>query len=92
MPTAEKRIKVSESDKKFYEENGYLIVRNVLTEEQVAFLRKRFLGIWETDEWKVCESNTERNLVDIYKYFPEVMRLTLTKDVVDIAKYLIRAR
>ena len=89
MATAEKQIKVTEADKKFYEENGYLIVRDVLTAEQVAFLRKRFLDIWSTDEWKVCESNTDRNLVDIYKYFPEVMRLTLTKDVVDIAKFLI---
>jgi len=75
-------------DKKFYEDNGYLIVRNVLTKEQVAFLRKRALDIFSTDEWKINDYNTDKTLVDPYKYFPEIMKLTLTKNVVDTAKFL----
>ncbi len=77
------------ADKKFYQENGYLIVRNVLSKEQVAFLRKRALDIFSSDEWKVSEYNTDRTIVDPYKYFPEIMKVTLTKEVVDISKFLI---
>lgn len=76
-------------DKKFYEENGYVIARNMLTKEQVAFLRKRALEIYGTDEWKISPYNTDKIMVDIYKYFPEIMRITLTKKVVDTAKFLV---
>lgn len=75
-------------DKKFYEENGYLIVRNMLTKDQVAFLRKRALDIFSSGEWKVNGYNTDKTLVDPYKDFPEIMNITLTKNVVDTAKFL----
>ena len=75
-------------DKKFYEENGYLIVKNILTKDQVAFLRKRALDIFSSDEWKVNGSNTNKTLVDPYKDFPDIMNVTLTKNIVDTAKFL----
>jgi ectoine hydroxylase-related dioxygenase (phytanoyl-CoA dioxygenase family) len=89
MAIAQDKVMVTAEDKKFYEENGYLIVRNVLSKDQVAFLRQRALDIFSSGEWKVCESNTDRTIVDIYKYFPEIMKISLTKTVVGIAKYLI---
>ena len=82
---------VSEADKKFYDENGYLIVRNVLTQEEMSFLRKRALEIFNSDEWKVSESNTNRTITDIYRYFPDIMRVSLSKKVVDTVKSLLES-
>lgn len=77
------------ADKKFYEENGYLIARNILSKEQVGLLRKTALDIFSSGNWKVNDYNTSKTIVDPYKYFPEIMKLTLTKEVVDMAKFLI---
>ena len=80
---------LTSDDKKFYEENGYVIARNMLTKDQVAFLRKRALDIFSSDEWKINDYNTDKTIVDPYKYFPEIMKVTLTNDVVDTAKFLM---
>ena len=80
---------VTEADKKFYDENGYLIVRNVLTPEEMAFLRKRANEIFSSDEWKVSQYNTNRTVIDIYKYFHDIMRVSLSKKVVDTVKSLL---
>jgi hypothetical protein len=82
---------VSEEDKKFYDENGFLIVRNVLTQDEMEFLRKRALEIFSSDEWKVSKSNTNRTITDIYRYFPEIMRVSLSKKVVDTVKALLES-
>ena len=84
-----RKLMVTAEDKKFYEENGYLIVRNVLSKEQVAFLRKRALDLFSSGGWKVNDYNTDRTIVDPYKYFPDIMAVTLTRNVVDTAKFLI---
>jgi len=80
---------VTAEDKKFYDENGFLLVRNVLTAEEIAFLRKRAIEIFSSDEWKVSEYNTNRTITDVYRYFPEIMRVSLGKKVVDTVKALL---
>lgn len=80
---------VTAEQKQFYEDNGYLIIKNVLSKEDIAFLRKRILEIFDSGEWKACESNTEKNLVDVYRYFPDLMRVSLSKKVVDTVKSLL---
>ena len=80
---------VTEADKKFFENEGYLIVRNVLSKEDIAFLRKRATEIFESEEWKVCQYNTNRTITDVYRYFPEIMRVSLSAKVVETVKALL---
>jgi ectoine hydroxylase-related dioxygenase (phytanoyl-CoA dioxygenase family) len=80
---------VTAEDKKFFDENGYLIVRNVLTPEEMAFLRKRAVEIFSTDEWKISPHNTNRTVTDFYRHFPDIMKVSLSKKVVDTVKSLL---
>jgi ectoine hydroxylase-related dioxygenase (phytanoyl-CoA dioxygenase family) len=80
---------VTAEDKKFFDENGYLLIRNVLTPDEITFLRKRALEIFSSDEWKVSSYNTNRTVIDTYRYFPEIMRVSLGKKVVDTVKALL---
>jgi len=82
---------VTAEDKKFYDKNGYLLVKNVLTPEEIAFLRKRATEIFSSDEWKVSQYNTNRTIADVYRYFPEIMRVSLGKKVVDTVKELLES-
>lgn len=82
---------VTAEDKKFYDENGYLIVRNVLTPEEIAFLRKRATEIFSSDEWKVSKYNTNRTITDVYRYFTEIMRVSLGSKVVETVKSLLES-
>lgn len=78
-----------ESQKQFFSDKGYLIVPNVLSTEEVAFMRKRILGIFETGEWKKSAYNTDRVLSDVYNYFPEFIEITLNKKVLQAITNLL---
>lgn len=80
---------ITDDDKKFYDENGYLLVKDVLTKDEVAFLRKRCIQIFSTDEWKASPHNTNRTLADVYRYFPDIMRVSLSQKMVDTVKALL---
>ena len=82
---------VTAEDKKFYDENGYLIVRNVLTADEIAFLRKRAIEIFSSNEWKVSKYNTNRTITDVYRYFPEIMKVSLARKVVETVKALLES-
>jgi len=80
---------ITNEDKKFYDENGYLLVKNVLTKEEVAWLRKRAIEIFTNGEWKVSQYNTDRTIADVYRYFPDIMRVSLNQKVVNAIKALL---
>ncbi len=80
---------ITSDDKKFYDDNGYILIKNVFTPEEIAFLRKRSIEIFSSDEWKASPHNTDRTLADVYRYFPDIMRVSLTQKVVDIIKGLL---
>ena len=75
---------------KSFKENGYLIIPNVLSKEQVEYLRSRILGIFSSGEWQKSPYNTERVLSDVYNTFPDFIDLTLNKKVIDIVRSLLQ--
>jgi len=76
----------------FFRENGYLIVPNVLSDEQVDYLRSRILNIFSSGEWKKSEYNTERVLSDVYNTFPDFINLTLNKTVIEVISSILGSR
>jgi len=72
-----------------FQKNGYLLVPGVLTAQEVAFMRKRVLDIFDSGEWKRSPYNTENVLTDIYNYFPEFIDLTLNTKTLGIIKDLL---
>lgn len=80
---------ITAEDKKFYDENGYFLIKNLLTADEVMFLRKRAIEIFDNGEWKISPHNTDRTLADVYRYFPEIMKVSLSQKVVDAVKALL---
>ena len=78
---------VSSEQIRSVKENGYLIVPNVLTDEQVKHLRSRISGIFTLGEWQKSQFNTDRVLSDVYNTFPDFIDITLTGNIIEIVKY-----
>lgn len=80
---------LSEAQKAFFAEEGYLSVPGVLTTAEVAELRERILGIFTSGRWKLSEFNTHKVLSDVYRYFPEFIPITLNQKVLGVVKDLL---
>lgn len=77
-------MKLTQQQLNDFNQKGFLLVPNVLSLEEVTFLRKRISEIFETGEWKKSTYNTERVLAEVYSVFPEFIDITLKKEVIEI--------
>lgn len=50
---------------------GYLLIPNILNDEEVAFLRSQILSIFETGEWKKSTYNTAQEHLNYIYSRPE---------------------
>jgi hypothetical protein len=81
MTDLEKRI--------FFSENGYLLIPGILSVDEVLFMRKRVLEVFENGEWKKSKYSTEKVLSEIYDYFPEFIKITLSQKVLHEIKNVL---
>ena len=81
-------MQLSKAQIQSFKENGYLIIPNVLSADQIQFLRKRIMAIFETGEWKKSPYNTEKVLSDVYNTFPEFIDITLNETVIEAIRSL----
>lgn len=80
---------ISEEQKLHFREKGFLLIPGILTKEEVGFLRKRILQIFDTGDWKKSPYNTERVLSDVYNTFPEFINITITEKIINIIRSLL---
>lgn len=81
---------ILDSDKiDFFRENGYLVIPEFLTIDQVKYLRTKILDIFYSDKWKTSHYNTERVLSDVYNTYPDFIELTLNVKVIEIVRQLL---
>jgi ectoine hydroxylase-related dioxygenase (phytanoyl-CoA dioxygenase family) len=72
-----------------FRNDGYLIVPNILTSDEVSFLRNRITTIFNSDEWKKSVYNTAQVLSDVYNTFPEFIDITINEKIISIVKSLL---
>lgn len=80
---------ITEEQKKHFKDKGFLLVPGILSNEEVTFLRKRILQIFNSQDWKISPYNTERVLSDVYNTFPEFLDITLTEKIISIIRSLL---
>lgn len=66
----------------FFNREGYLLIPGILSQAEVAELRKKILDIFESGKWKESEFNTNRVLSDVYNQFPELVEKIITKETI----------
>ncbi len=67
-----------------FNEQGYLLVPNILSVEEIQYLRKRISEIFTSGEWQKSKFNSSQVLAEVYNYFPEFIEITLKKEVIEI--------
>ncbi len=80
---------INEADLKFFDEMGYLVVPNVLTDADLQLMRKRIKDIFSSGEYKVSPFNTDRVLSDVYNAFPEFIDITLNEKILGMIKQVL---
>ena len=67
-----------------FNQKGYLLVPNILSAEEIQYLRARISEIFTSGEWQKSEFNSPKVLAEVYNYFPEFIDITLKKEVIEI--------
>lgn len=75
----------------FFEKNGYILIPDVLSNEEIQHLRKRILYIFETGDWKKSPYNTERVMANVFDTFPEFIDLTLNEKALGAIRSLTKS-
>jgi hypothetical protein len=74
-----------------FHEKGFLVVPNLLSSEEVQYLRTRILEIFESGEWQKSEFNSPKVLAEVYNYFPEFIDISLKREVIEVLTDLCKS-
>ncbi|TAG55010.1 MAG: hypothetical protein EAZ27_07855 [Cytophagales bacterium] len=73
----------------FYKENGFLVIPNMLTQDEVLFLRNYFLEGFEKELWKKNPLSATDNIKDLYREFPQIIPIVFKPKYIEILKELL---
>jgi ectoine hydroxylase-related dioxygenase (phytanoyl-CoA dioxygenase family) len=91
---------ITDEQQKFYEENGFILLKAVLSQEEVSYYREIIDGTVEEltkhDKRTLAEKTPyEREFLQcghLWRSFPEIRRFTLSERLGSIAKQLLSAK
>lgn len=81
---------LSEEQVNFFHENGYLLVPNVLSKEEVTWLRTRMLNILGSGDWKKSPYNTEKVIATVFDTFPEFIEPILNEKAIEAVRSVLK--
>lgn len=84
MDYCQKEMRLTQQQINDFNEKGYLLVPNILSAEEVQYLRRRISEIFSSGEWQKSPFNSKHVLAEVYNYFPEFIDITLKKEVIEI--------
>ncbi len=70
----------------FFFREGYVIVKDVYSKEEIEYLRNFFKEKFEINFWKISEYNSPTIINDIYRHFPELVEIIFKPVYIDAVK------
>lgn len=73
----------------FFNREGYVIVKNVWSSEEIEKLKKFFREKFKSEFWKVSPYNSPTIINDIYRHFPELIDVIFKPKYIDAIKDIL---
>lgn len=83
-----KNHKISIEDKQFFKDNGYLVIQNFFSKEEIYNLREVSLNYFNEEKNHFIFHNCGKIVPNAFEYVKEI-RGVLSKDLIDISKDLL---
>jgi len=80
---------LNEAEIDFFFREGYVIVKNVFTKDEVETLRNFFRDKFESEFWKISPFNSSNNINDLYNHFPELIDLVFKPAYIHAVKSIL---
>ncbi len=80
---------LDENDRQFFQENGYLIVRNLFPIENLLAARKQLEQLFSLNVYENAPYSSPNNINDLYRYIPELLPLIYTDKFIAVVYDLL---
>lgn len=80
---------LNETDRRFFHENGYLIVRDAVPADHLLAARRRLETLFEEGVYREAPHSTAHIINDLYRFAPDLLPLIFTEKYFDAVRGLL---